>query len=1149
MNGNVSEPQEEALAAWLIKCEEAIRTGTEPPPLDPTAFPEEVRGQIEGALTGLRLARLLGSRQESVDDATALVGNLHGSEEEFIAAEPQIGGLPWTRIGRFQIERELGRGGFGMVFLAYDPLLGRHVALKVPRVDVVVTPELRERFKREARAASSLDHPNLVPVYEVGEVGPVCFIVSAYCPGLSLAQWLHGRTEPTPFETAARLVLNLAEAVAHAHDRGVIHRDLKPANVLLQKDEGGRMKDENTAELFSDSSLIPHPSSLVPKITDFGLAKNLWESSSDDRTRSGAILGTAGYMAPEQAGGRANEVGPPADIYGLGAILYELLTGRPPFRGDSDLETLDQVRHDDPIPPRRLRPRTPRDLETICLKCLEKPAHKRFQDAHMLVDDLGRYLMGKPILARPVTVVGKLGRWIRRNPLLAGLSAALAACVLLITFGSLASAVWLKASLSRAERAEQAASRRLFETYLAQARAVRQTGRLGQRRESLETLAAAAGQMRHVPITPEDVLTMRNEAIAALALPDLRVDRRYPGYSPEIGDAFIACDASVAHYARHDREKEEIQIRRLEDDGLALGFPVGPVDGPPYVRFGRDGRFVAAKYFRKEEMFVRAWHYTSKRMVYDAPAGGRWFDTTLDISPDGERLAYARPDRAIAVVDMVSGRQTRHTLPGNAPHALRFHPKENQLAVIQQDSSEVQIVSWETGAVKHRLNHSANVASLDWSASGRMLACGCNDNTVHVWDLASGNAHTVLQGHQAGVLHAAFHPDSEVVASTSWDGTTRLWHPRTGKQLLIVEGMATDFSTDGRWLAMGRVGREVGRWEVITSPECRTFCPPGRRIDTAVFSPDDRRLALGTDHGLIFVDPRTFQIEAVLADQNGPCLHFHPSGKRLIATARSRDRLLRWSMPHPFNPKPGATVQSGPVTAAEAVLNLSGERIEYGVIDWEKETAYVVVGQLSESGRVLAIDLRDRMKQPRVVNRQARMWRLALSPDGRFLASSTWNGSNVEVCELNRDATENESAVRVATLPARTATMAFSPDGRWLVVSSNGEYSFYDVGTWGLRHRLPYGRDTALGALAFSPDSRLLAVAHGLNALKILDATDWHELATLTPPQPGVSEAMSFSRDKRYLAVTTANRVLQLWDLFRIRQYLNELGVDWKDPE
>jgi tetratricopeptide (TPR) repeat protein len=282
------------------------------------------------------------------------------------------------------------------------------VALKVPRDEIVMNAALRARFRHEAMAAAGLDHPNIVPVYEALEEGPVCFIASAYCPGITLAAWLRRRRVPVPYSLAAGLVATLAEAVEHAHSRGVLHRDLKLSNVLLEAAAPGSLDDEHAEP--------------IPRVTDFGLAKMLDPAPGEveaHTTQSGVILGTPSYMAPEQAAGRASSVGPPADIYSLGVILYEILTGRPPFQEESTLETLLLVRTQDPVSPSRLRPRLPRDLETICLKCLRKQPQSRYSSAAALAEDLRRFLAALPIHARPTPARERVVKWVRRHPTLA----------------------------------------------------------------------------------------------------------------------------------------------------------------------------------------------------------------------------------------------------------------------------------------------------------------------------------------------------------------------------------------------------------------------------------------------------------------------------------------------------------------------------------------------------------------------------------------------------------------------------------------------------------------------------------------------------------------------------------------------------------
>src|SRR5262245_4392303 len=308
--------------------------------------------------------------------------------ERFLTSEPARAEFPG-----YEILGVLGQGGMGVVYKARQVRTDRVVALKVPgHLDL----ETRVRFTTEAQAAARVSHPHIVQVYEVGEYLGRPFLALEYVDGGTLASTLTGA--PLPPRAAAALAETLATAVGAAHAHGVMHRDLKPANILLQKDEGGWMKDEG--KTMPASSLILHPSSLRPKVADFGLARRI--DTDTGQTRSGMILGTPDYMAPEQAAGRNKEVGPAADVFALGVILYELLTGRVPFKGTGMLETLEQVRTLDPVAPRRLQPGVPRDLETICLKCLQKDLTRRYAVAGELADDLRRFLAGEPVQARPI---------------------------------------------------------------------------------------------------------------------------------------------------------------------------------------------------------------------------------------------------------------------------------------------------------------------------------------------------------------------------------------------------------------------------------------------------------------------------------------------------------------------------------------------------------------------------------------------------------------------------------------------------------------------------------------------------------------------------------------------------------------------------
>jgi hypothetical protein len=305
----------------------------------------------------------------------------------------------------------------GVVYRARQTELKRLVALKMILAGAHAGREQLDRFRREAEAVARLHHPNIVQIYEIGEHDGHPYFSLEFVAGGTLAGRLAGT--PLPAREAAALLHAAAEAIHYAHEQGIVHRDLKPGNILLSSDGDPKGKARTATSPTMPSSL----DGAVPKIADFGLAKRLEEDSG--QTGSGAILGTPSYMAPEQAEGRNREVGPAADVYALGAILYETLTGQPPFRGPNVLDTLDQVRRREPVPPGQLQPSVPRDLELICLKCLRKEPARRYASAAELGEELRRFQAGEPLrYTRAVSRAERLWRWCKRNPVLAGVSAA-----------------------------------------------------------------------------------------------------------------------------------------------------------------------------------------------------------------------------------------------------------------------------------------------------------------------------------------------------------------------------------------------------------------------------------------------------------------------------------------------------------------------------------------------------------------------------------------------------------------------------------------------------------------------------------------------------------------------------------------------------
>jgi tRNA A-37 threonylcarbamoyl transferase component Bud32 len=361
-------PDSESLLELLVQWEELRRQGKTATPEE--LCPDDARLQ---ALLRERLARR--QRLHAVLDLPAVTQHEHVARP---ASLPVIDG--------YEIGELLGRGGMGLVFKARQQALKRHVALKIVVSGAHAGADERARFRTEAEAVARLHHPSIVQIYEVGEQAGCPYLALEFVSGGSLAQQLDGT--PMPPRRAAQLLLDLARAVQHAHEQGIIHRDLKPANVLLT--ETG-----------------------VAKIADFGLAKLLDVEQS--HTQTGTVLGSPSYMAPEQAAGQVRAIGRATDVYALGAILYELLTGRPPFVGASFLETLDQVRNHDPAPPQVLQPRVPGDLATICLKCLEKNPAQRYLSAAALAQDLDLFLRGEAIAARTLTLWDQAARLLRHS--------------------------------------------------------------------------------------------------------------------------------------------------------------------------------------------------------------------------------------------------------------------------------------------------------------------------------------------------------------------------------------------------------------------------------------------------------------------------------------------------------------------------------------------------------------------------------------------------------------------------------------------------------------------------------------------------------------------------------------------------------------
>ena len=468
------------------------------------------------------------------------------------------------RIGRYEVLATLGRGGVGVAYKAWDPELKRVVVLKLLRAGRSASVQEMARFRVEAEAIARVRHAHVVQVYDFGDVDGEPFLAMEYCDGGTLAErWLGAALPP---REAALMVRQIAEGVAAAHQMRIVHRDLKPGNVLLVSGSAATSASGSLAPQSLTIDSLPY----YPKVSDFGLAKLL--DSDDGQTRTGTMLGTPVYMAPEQAFGRPAEVGPAADIYALGVILYEALTGKPPFQGTTAAETLDLARRQEPLPPRRLRRSVPADLETTTLQCLQKEPARRYASTAPWRTTWGDSWTASRFWPGAVGPVERLRRWCTRNPIVASLLATVFGLLVTVAAIQALGNARLVQALVQAKMAQRTAQLREAEALVGQAYGVRHSRHEGQRFAALAALSRAAEIGRELSQSPGWFAKLRNEAIAALTLPDIHITRRWAGW-PE-GAVTVDVSADFTVYARGNRRrgKRPAHGRRRGDRSAAGGW-------------------------------------------------------------------------------------------------------------------------------------------------------------------------------------------------------------------------------------------------------------------------------------------------------------------------------------------------------------------------------------------------------------------------------------------------------------------------------------------------------------------------------------------------------------------------------------------------
>jgi WD40 repeat protein/serine/threonine protein kinase len=1064
-------------------------------------------------------------------------------------------------IPGFEILAELGRGGMGVVYKARQTGLNRTVALKMIIGGPFADPEVRARFQAEAEAVARLQHPNIVQIFAVGTEQSALgdgfaapYFAQEFMDDGSLEGLLAG--VPHPPREAARLVATLARAVHHAHEAGIVHRDLKPANVLLRRT--GEPPDR-----------FPIPLSLFePKVADFGLAKQI-NRAGGPRTVSG-VVGTPEYMAPEQASGDAR-IGPGVDVYALGLILYQLLTGLQPFAGGTPLETLDRVLRIDPMPPARLQPGVPRNLETVCLKCLHKQPHRRYATALALAEDLERYLEGRPVLARPVGLPERAWRWTARRPTIAALIAA----VVLTAVAGVAgvTAAWLHALNGWREADQQRGEAETNRDRAELAQAVAETNR--GRAEAAQAVAETRRREAEANLYLSRVSQARFEArsgspAAAERLLDLCApsdgapDRR--GWEwhhlkgvlhadlltiPTAHDAYVT-DLAFSPDGRQLATAGGSPFRPFPPDavrvwevwGDAAGRKVREFPHPRMVwtvAYLNGGREVA---WSSNDRTVQAAEVETGRVVWSRqfPAGYR----PVVFSPDGRWYGSVGADGKVRVWDAATGADVFSAEVGRDANALAFGPA-GLLAVSLPNA--VRVWDVPTGRAFPPLEHAGGSRGRPaFSPDGRLVAQGTYSGLVRVWELETGKLVQTLAGHSGGVLAAAFAPAGDHLATAGADRTVRLWSVRTGAELLLFRGhdgrvSGLCFHPSGRFLAScAEQPGDVKVWDLTRHPEYVRLAKVENQsgIGQAVgFSADGGTLLVARTSGwLQSGDSATgADLGSRPVDLTGKWLvpttlaSFSADGRLLATVSKEDTRFVTLTDVATGNPIRRLEHTHEVVSVA---LSRDGRRLAASAVAWQDDGRREVRVWEAETGRPTWTTAFGPYKPGGIYGV------VALSPDGRLLAHDEYTprpgGAGATVRVVVRATETGEPRLTTDPVPTAVVGMAFGPGGELAIACRDHGVLVYDArgSRWLHGAALPGSREDGYTDLAFSPDGRRLA---GVSREQVLlwDVATGQAVLTLrgAPPRPsdnGFNPRVAWSPDGRRLAATNWDHSASVWD-------------------
>jgi WD40 repeat protein/tRNA A-37 threonylcarbamoyl transferase component Bud32 len=909
-------------------------------------------------------------------------------------------------FGNYVLLKEIGHGGMGIVYKAQQISPRRIVALKMVRAGQLASPEDVRRFRAEAETAASLDHPNIVPIYEVGECEGQHYFTMKRIEGGSLAKHLGLFTHS--HRASARLLGKVARAIHHGHQRGILHRDLKPANILL--DARGR-----------------------PHVTDFGLAKRVEGDAS--LTQTGVLVGTPSYMSPEQAAGK-KDLTIAVDVYGLGAILYELLTGRPPFHAPSVLETVRQVLEKEPARPRSWNPRLDQDLETICLKCLEKEPRKRYRSAEEVADRLQWFLERKPIPDRRITGAERLWRWCRRNPILA--TTGCLASVAIIAVVSL--------SVSFAIHSYHAAQNEIQAATDLREKHGKTLAALEDVKNALEDvrIERRRAQDRLVEIEVAEGVRLMDEGDLLGSLPWFVKALKEEQGGPErerihlmrVGAVWRQCprlvqfwlhDGPVAHAEFSPDGKRVVTASydwtaRVWD--IASGQPVtAPLRHKGDVRhasFSRDGRRVVTA---SGDGSARVWDAQSGQPVTEPLKHNAavWHAT---FSPDGKRVVTASTDQTARVWDAESGQPVIAPLKHNGEvwHAA-FSPDGLRAVTASMDQTARVWNSLNEQPAAAILKHSGETRRSFFSPDGRLVITASMDQTARVWDAQTGQPVTPPLKHNGAVWHAAFSPDGKRVVTASWDHTARVWDAQTGQPVtppLKHNGADNSavwyaaFSPDGRRVVTASLDQTARIWDAQTGELVLVPLKHNGGVWHAAFSPDGRRVVTACgNHTARIWDVQSGQPIGTPMSHNGNVPHaaFSPNGGHVVTV--SRDRTARvWD------------AQSGrPITAP---LKHNGD-VEYAC--FSSDGRRVVTASKDYTARVWDAQNGQPITPP--LKHKAEVVYAAFSPDDRLVITTSW-----DYTARVWDAQSGQPVIPPLKHNGRVLHAAFSPDGRRAVTAS-----------------------------------------------------------------------------------------------------------------